>query len=124
MSVLSKVYAAGEVLMHDGKGMVLDAEHYLASIEPEIASLVAPLVAKVRSAFSDELGYIAGQSLDAVKSVALKAVQAELPNHAGDPVALIHAVFADVLKAMPSILSAAEQLALHGLISALVAALA
>lgn len=108
----------------DAKSMVMTAEHFFGGLESEVADLVAPYVAKIRTAFTDELGYLAKATLANAEAAIKKSITALAPAHAGDPIGLIQAVFADVLKQMPGVLGVTEQLALHGLVSAIVASVA
>lgn len=116
MSILSAI-AGG------AKKMVMGVEQFFDQLEPEIANDAAPYLAKVRSAFVDEMGYIGGTALGDVKQMVSSAVKANASQLGKDPSGFIATVTKIVAGQMPGELSALEQLALHGLVSFAVAAL-
>jgi hypothetical protein len=77
----------------------------------------------VRSAFVDELGYLSKQAWTAVKALVAASIEKNAAAHPNDPVGLIRAVFDDVAAQTPSIAAAGASLALHGVVTAMVAAL-
>ncbi|MBE3604124.1 hypothetical protein IMX07_10865 [bacterium] len=116
MSLLSALIA-------DGKAAAMSAEHFLGGVESEVAETVAPMIAHVRSAFVDELGYLSKQAWTAVKALVAASIEKNAAAHPNDPVGLIRAVFDDVAAQTPSIAAAGASLALHGVVTAMVAAL-
>ena len=107
----------------DLKSLGMTAEHFFGGLESEVADTMAPYVAKIRTAFTDELGYLVKAGWSDAKSAIAASITKFKSQYAGNPVGLIGAVFQDMVAQAPSALAAGEQLALHGLVSAMVAAL-
>ena len=105
------------------KSLAMTAEHFFGGLENEVADTMAPYLAKIRVTFTDDLGYLMKGEWAYAKAAITDSIKRFAPQYAGNPIGLIGAVFQDLCAQAPSALSVAEQLALHGLISAMVAAL-
>ncbi len=115
--------AAGKFVAQEAGVMVADAEHFFGALEGEVSDVLAPYVAKIRGAFADELGYLADKAWSDVVALVKSKVALLATNYPNAPLTLIQEVLKAVLAALPAELSALEQLALHGLVSACVAAI-
>ena len=116
MSILSAITGGA-------KSMVMGVEQFFDQLEPEIANDAAPYLAKIRSGFVDEMGYLGTTALADIKTLIQTAIKANLAQLGSDPAGFIATVTKSVASQLPGTLSVLEQLALHGLVSFAVSAI-
>ncbi len=109
-------------LESDAKSMVMSAEHFFGGLESEVADEIAPYVAKIRAAFTDELGYLTKDAWNATIAIVKAEVAKFQTQIATDPIGAISTVFSAVQAQLAADAKPAALLAIHGLVSALVAA--
>jgi hypothetical protein len=108
----------------DAKAMVMTAENFFAGLEPEVANYVGPMIAKIRTSLSNEIGNLETEGFAAVKAMIAKSVGKFEAQIATDPLGAIAAIAKDVVGQIPNALSVAETVAVHGLVTAAVASIA